>query len=258
MSFRVLVMSPLHQTGASCIAALIAQGLTYDNKTTTLMYTSPDSNLPNYLGVKNIDDPTRSIMQVARLIDNDAIKDSDILDYTVQYAKNAHMLSLGDETLQMRDAVQIVQHVYRRIPTDVCIVDNSEDIDSPITGRLLDHADCVFIVVSPSQKDYAHLKYWLTSTKMSDIDDIYVVVNYYDPVINSVRGISKQIGMAANTVCTLHYNPWIRKCCLEKTLHTIVPHIKGNDDRVINLKSDLADFSQVISTTTFKNAKMRV
>lgn len=257
MSFKVLVMSPLHQSGASCVATLLAQSVTYDNKTSTLMYTSPLSNVPDYLGIKSIDDPTRSIMQVVRLIDSNAIKDSDILDYTVQFAKNVHMLSLGDSILPERDAIQIVQHVYSRIPTDICVVDNSDDIDSPVTERLLEHADCVFIVINPSQKDFAYMKHWLTETKLRDKEDTYVVLNNYDPVIGAVRTLSKQLGLAANKVCTLHYNPWIRRCCLVHALHEIVPKVKGMDDRVVNLRSDLAEFSQVINSTLFKNAKVR-
>lgn len=257
MSFKVLVMSPLHQSGASCVATLLAQSVTYDNKTSTLVYTSPSSNVPDYLGIKSIDDPTRSIMQVVRLIDNNALKDSDILDYTVQFAKNVHMLSLGDSMLPERDVVQIVQHVYNRIPTDICVVDNSDDIDSPVTERLLEHADCVFIVINPNQKDFAHMKYWLTETRLRDVEDVYIVLNNYDPVIGAVRTLSKQLGLAANKVCTMHYNPWIRRCCLVHALHDIVPRVKGMDDRVINLQSDLIEFSQVINSTIFKNAKVR-
>lgn len=257
MSFKVLVMSPLHQSGASCLAALLAQSVTYDNKTSTLVYTSPSSPVPDYLGIKTIDDPTRSVLQIARLINNNAIKDSAILDYTVQFAKNVHLLNLGDPLMPANTATQIVEHVYRRIPTDICVVDNSDDIDSQLTERLIENADCVFIVINPCQKDFAHLKYWLTETKLRDMEDTYVVLNNYDPVIGAVRTLSKQLGLAANRVCTLHYNPWIRRCCLVHALHEVVPKVKGLDPRVVNLRTDLLDYSQVINSTVFKNAKVR-
>ena len=256
MSFKVLVMSPLHQTGASTVAALMAQSLTYDNKTTTLVYTSPDSLVPNYLGVKNVDDPTRSIMQVVKLIDSNAIRDTDILDYAVPFSKNAYLLSFGDSTLPTRDALQIVQHVYKRVPTDVCIVDSSDDIDTPITDKLLGNTDCVFIVISPTQKYFIHLKYWMEHTELGKRDDVYVVVNHYDPVVASVRDIAKMLGMPANKVCTLHENPWIRKSTLNGQLHTVVPCVKGVDPRVTNLTSDLRGFSQIISSTALLKARI--
>lgn len=256
MSFKVLVMSPLHQSGASTVSALMAQSLTYDNKTTTLVYTSPDSLVPGYLGVKNIDDPTRSIMQVVRLIDSNAIRDTDILDYAVQFSKNAYLLSFGDSTLPTRDALQIVQHVYRRVPTDVCIVDNSDDISTPITQKLLDNTDCIFVVISLTKKYFLYLKNWLENTTLGKRDDVYIVVNHYDPVVASVRDIAKMLGLPANRVCTLHENPWIRKTTLNGQLSTVVPCVKGIDPRVANLSADLRGFSQIINSTALLKARI--
>lgn len=256
MSFKALVMSPLHQTGASCFATMLAQSLTYENKTTTLAYTDVKSGIPKYLGVKDVDDPTRSIMQVVKLIDNNAIRDDGILDYTVQFSKNAHLLSFGDDTLSERDALQITGHIFRRVPTDVCILDNSDDIDSPVTKQLLDVANCVFLVISPCQKDFAHLHYWLTETQLQEVRHVYIVVNHYDPTIAAVREISKVIGLPANKVCTMHENPWIRKCCLLGQLQTLVPQVKGNDPRVINLSSDLRSYSQVISSIVLYDSEL--
>ena len=251
-------MSPLHQSGASIVATMMAQSLTYDNKTTTLVYTSPDSLIPTYLGIKNVDDPTRSIMQVVRLIDNNAIRDADILDYAVQFSKNAYLLSFGDSTLPERDAVQIVQHVYKRVPTDVCIVDSSDDIDSPITEKLLESTDCVFVVITPNHKDFAYLKYWLTETSLKTRQDVYVVINHYDPVVDSVRNLARTIGMAANKVATLQENPWIRKCTLNQQLYDIIPKVKGADPRVVNLMSDFRDFTQIINSMVLLKARFEV
>lgn len=79
MAHKILVMSPLHNMGSTVAASLLAQGLTYSSKTCTLLFTQPESLLPSYFGIQDVNDPTRSVMQIVRLIDNGAIADKDIL-----------------------------------------------------------------------------------------------------------------------------------------------------------------------------------
>ena len=111
MGHKILVMSPLHNMGATVASTFIAQGATFDNKTTNLIFTQPNSNLPTYLGINNISDPTRSVMQIVRLIDNGAIEDKDIIDYAHQYSRNAYMLNVADPSTGLGTATFIFNHL---------------------------------------------------------------------------------------------------------------------------------------------------
>ena len=113
MSHRILIMSPLHNMGATVVSTLLTQAATFDNKTATLIFTQPNSNLPDYLGIEDINDPTRSIMQIVRLVDNGAISDEDILDYAHQFSKNAYLLNVADPSLSGRDRDQVVTHLAK-------------------------------------------------------------------------------------------------------------------------------------------------
>lgn len=255
MAHKILVMSPLHNMGSTVVAEMLAQGLTFDSKSTTLLFTQSASHLPQYINIENINDPTRSIMQIVKLIDNGAIEDKDILDYAYTYTKNSWLVNVADPSLTGHDREQVVTHIYDRVPTDVVVCDNSEDIDSPLTQTLLDNSDMLFIVIDMSKKSRERLKLWLESPQLKDFNNIYIVVNRYDEVVYSVRNFAKSIVMPANRVCKLHYNPWIQKCCLNSQLHTILPLARELDPRVANLNNDISEMTQCVNGTMIMKIK---
>lgn len=248
MSHKIVIMSPLHNMGASVISALIAQGATFNNKTSNLIFTQQGSNLPAYLGVNNLFDPTRSIMQIVKLIDNGAIDDKDITDYAHQYSPNAYLLNVADPSLTGRDREQVITHIFNRVSTDLSICDNSEDIDSPLTQKLLEIADMVFIVVDMSKKAQDHLKAWLDTPQLKNKGHVYFIVSKYNEVVYSVRNYAKVIAQPANRVCKMHYNPWIEKCCNNHQLHNVLPLARVLDPRVAALNVDIAELMQCIGS----------
>lgn len=247
MAHKILVMSPLHNMGATTVTTLLAQAATFDNKTVTLIFTQVNSNLPEYLGIKNINDPTRSIMQIMKLIDNGAISDDDILDYGYQFSQNAHLLNVADPALSGRDREQVVTHIFHRAPTHLSLCDCSEDIDSPLTQKLLDLADMVFLVIDMSKKSRDYLRSWFETPQLKDNHNVYVIINRYDEVVYAVRNYAKILQIPANTLCKVHYNPWITKCCNTKTLGTIMPCMRNLDPRVASLNNDFTELLQCIN-----------
>ena len=247
MAHKVLVMSPLHNIGSTVVSEMIAQGLTFDNKTTTLLFTQPNSYLPQYINVGKADDPTRSVMQIVKLVDNGALADNDILDYAYPYTKNSWLMNAADPSLEGKDREQVITHVYSRVPTDIVVCDNSEDITSSLTAVLLDVSDMLFIVVDMSRKCAEHLKAWLNSSQLKNFHNVYIVLNHYDETVFAVRNYAKMINYPANRVCKLHYNPWIQKCCINSQLHTILPLSRELDPRVANLNNDVNELIQCIN-----------
>lgn len=247
MAHKILVMSPLHNLGSTVVSMMMAQGMTYDGKTSTLLFTQPNSLLPNYVGIENVNDPTRSIMQIVKLIDNGAISDSDILDYAYQYVKNSWLLNIADPSLEGKDREQVITHVYNRVDSDVVICDNSEDLDSPITSELMETSDMIFIVIDMSVKSRNRLKAWLESPHLKDRNNVFIIVNNYNEVIAAARNVAKVLAVPANRVCKLHYNPWITKCTNNSQVHTILPLARELDPRVANLNNDINEMIQCVN-----------
>lgn len=255
MAHKIMLMSPLHNMGTTCVAIMMAQGITYSNKVSTLLYTDGDSHLPSYLNIPQNTDPTRSIMQIVKLIDNGAIEDKDILDYGYMYSKNCWMINVSDASLLDRDREQVVNHIYSRVTSDIVIVDNSEDIVSPLTHSLLETSDMVYIVVDMSPKCMVRLDQWLKSPQLVDNRHVYIIVNKYDETVYALRTFAKKIGFPANRVCKLHYNPWITKCCTNGQLHTILPLARNLDPRVAALNNDVNEYIQSIGSSILTSSK---
>lgn len=247
MSHKIMVMSPLHNIGATCVAELLAQGLTFDSKTATLLFTEIDSKLPTYLGIEEINDPTRSIMQMIRLVDNGALEDKDILDYAYSFSKNCWLMNSTDKSLIGSDYEQVITHTFKRAPTDVSVCDVSSDLETPLTTALLETADMLFIVTDMSEKCTEHCKAWLQSKKLQDFKNVYVIVNKYDETVMAVRNYAKKLGISSNRVCKFHYNPWIAKCCWTMSLHTILPLARELDPRVAALNNDINELIQCVN-----------
>ena len=255
MAYRVLILSPLHNMGTTVGAALLGQGLTYSGHSSTLVFTDPKSYLPQYLGLEGISDPTRSITQVVELIENDALKNREILNYGHLYAKNAYLLNTANPALNDVVRAKTVHHIYERVTSDVVICDCSDDIETPIVSELLDITDMVMVVVTPSPKAIQYVMNWLEYSVLKDSSNVFILLNEYHETIAAIRDFAKSIKFSAGRVCKLHYNPWIGRCSFNGSLPQILPLAMGLDPRVSNLISDVYEFNQAVETGMILNSK---
>lgn len=249
MGFKILIISPLSNIGTTTVSALVAQMATYDNKTSHLIYTDSESPINEYLGVKNADDPTRSVMQIIKLIDSQALEDKDILDYGHQYVHNSWILNTADKSLSVRDKSQVTSYIFSRAPCDLSICDCSEDLQSELTLKLIDTADLIFVVCNTTRKSQIYLRSWIESPYLKDQKNVYIICNRYNEVTYSVRNFAKVIVQPPNRICKIHYNPWVEKCCNQRELATVIPKARNFDPRVVKLYRDAAEIMQCINTT---------
>lgn len=244
MSHKILTFSPLHQNGATAFGMMLSQALTYSNMRSLFTFTQVDSLAPKYIGVNELKDPSRSVMQLYKLASLGKLKNSEILEYAVSYTKNAYIMDMSNKTLTEKNQCSLVRHILSNVPTEVIVCDDSTDGTSNTSQALLDMADQVFLVITPSEKNFRQLKEWLELPYIRSRDDVYIVINYYDEAISSVRNIARGLGLKASHVCKMHYNPYITKCAMEGSLHTIIPYMNAMDPRVTNLSGD---FKELVS-----------
>lgn len=255
MAVRVLVMSPLHNLGQTVCSTLFAQGVTFSGKTSMLLASDVDTPIPEYLGLENSNDPTRSVMQIVKLIDAGSISDQDILDYAHQYTKNGYYLNMTDKALVGRERAQVLKHLFERTPCDIVVCDNSSDISDSTTEELLEFADAIFIVIDMSPKCLRYLESWSKSKQLQNYSNVFLIVNHYDETVSSMRDFTKKTPYTNNRLCKIHYNPWIRKCCFNGQLHTILPLSKEYDPRVANLAVDVNDIARCCASIDIMKVK---
>lgn len=239
MSHKIITFAPLRQNGATVFGMLLAQALTYNNLRTLFTFTEVGSRAPEYVSVKNLSDPTRSVMQLVKLIELGALKSNEILDFSVAYGKNAYVMDLSNRTLTEKTQRQTVRHVLKNVPTDIVICDDSTDSDNITSEALIEDSNQIFLVITPSPKNYEQLREWLRMSKFHDRKDVYVVVNYYNEAVGAIRDIAHAIGLPANRVYKLHYNPYIARCSINGALQEIVPYMYEKDPRLTNLIGDM-------------------
>lgn len=255
MSVRILIMSPLHNLGQTVCATLYAQGVTFAGKSSMLLASDINTPIPDYLGIEEAADPTRSVMQIVKLIDTGSISDTDILDYAHQYTKNGYYLRMTDPALIGSDRSQVLRHLFEHSPCDIVICDNSDDISADDTETLIELADAVFIVVDMSPKCLKYLENWSKNTRLQNFSNVFLIVNQYDEAVTSMRDFTKKTPYTYNRLCKVHYNPWIRKCCFNGQLQTILPLSKKYDPRVANLAVDVEDFAKCCASIDIMNTK---
>lgn len=255
MGFRILILSPLSNIGATTVSAMIAQMATYDNKTSHLIFTESENPVTSYLGVKHVDDPTRSVMQIIKLIDNQSIEDKDILDYGHQYVPNSWILDAADKSLSEKDKAQVINHIFNRAPCDLSICDCSEDITSDLATQLIDSADMIFVVCNTTRKSQIYLRSWIESSYLKDRPNVYILCNRYNEVVYSVRNFAKVIVQPPNRICKIHYNPWIERCCNHRQLYQVIQLSRQFDPRVANIYRDTAEIMQCINSAIVVTAR---
>ena len=247
MSQKILVLSPLHNLGTTVAATMIAQNVTLNGRSAALAFTDVDPYIAQYTNLTELDDPMRSVTQVVKLIDSNAIENEDIIRYAHIIAKNLYFMNTSTSALTDAIKQRTVMSIFERITSDVVVCDCSEDIDSPIALSLLSKADMVFIVVNTSPKVFKHVHSWIQYSALKDKAETYLIINQYNEGVGALRDLSKQLYHAPSHVCKIHYNPWIAKCCLSGTLQTILPLVYEKDYRVANLYSDFQEIQQAIA-----------
>ena len=247
MAQRILVLSPLHNLGTTVAATLIAQNITLNGRSAALAFTDVEPYIAEYCNLKELDDPMRSVTQVVKLIDSNAIENEDIINYAHIISKGLYFMNTSTSALTDVIKQRTVMSIFERITSDVVVCDCSEDIDSPITLSLLSKADMVFVVVNTSPKVFRHVRSWIEYSALKDKAETYLIINQYNEGVGALRNLAKELYRAPSHVCKIHYNPWIAKCCINGSLHTVLPQVYEKDYRVANLYGDFQEIQQAIT-----------
>lgn len=243
-TLRLAVISPINRSGASVVTTILAQAaaLTQDLKT-VITYTSKERTLPVYLDVeRQVEDKTRSISQVVKLLQADAISAEELDEYAIKLDTNCYMMDTVSEAITREDALMVQKYVFTNVKADIVLCDVSEALDDPTAQELISVSDAVCFVLNPDEPSIEYFKVWRDSEMWPKDKNYFIVINRYDDEIMGVRQYAKKCGVGAKDTCKLHYNPFIVKSCNESFLKDIVPYAYINKDyRLLELRSDIKE-----------------
>lgn len=257
-TLRIAVISPMTRSGASVVTTVLAQAaaLTQDLKT-VITYTSPSRTLPVYLDVeRQVDDKTRSISQVVKLLQADAISADELDEYALKLDTNCYMMDTVSESITQEEALTVQKYVFTNVKADIVLCDISESLDEPTAQELISVANAVCFVLNPDETSIEAFRIWFESEYWPKDKDYFVVINRYDDAIMGVRQYAKKCQVSVRNMCKLHYNPFIVKACNESFLKDIVPYACRNKDyRVIQLRSDIKELMSWCATISGNKLK---
>ncbi|MDR1523145.1 MAG: hypothetical protein LBS29_04275 [Endomicrobium sp.] len=199
-------------------------------------------------------DITRSISQVVKLLEAQAIFPEDLGDYMLKLAPNLEFLDTRSEALTEDEIANLIGFVFENIPRDVIICDVRTEITDAITVRLLNDCDVIILVSLPNVRSLELVKRWVESGLLPK-KPVMLLVNRYDTLIMPLSKAANIAGCRVRDTCKLRYNPFIIKNCNDGELHTIVPYVLDKDPRVVELNIDLKECVQFLFSHMNKKFK---
>lgn len=252
---KVAVMSPFHRSGLTTVATLLGLTLNWTQNVTTVMSYTGDSDMASMLGTFELDDKTRSITQLAKLLRERAIGAEQITEYCVPLGKDIHLMDTTSNILTLKDKANIVSFVFDQVPTDFVVCECDGDLSEPDTQEIVKTADVVIMVFEPYRKQFDGVKEYLQDPDWPKDKRVMYLCNKYEDLVMPLRDISKDFGVKHVDMCKLHYNPWIMKMCESGKAGDLLTAIIEKDPRVVNLNIDLWEWMTYFMA--INNAKVK-
>ena len=246
---RIAVVSPLHRSGISTVTALLSLMFTWTQKVKTVTTYFGDSDIPRFNGVDPEPDLTRSISQLAKLLQEHAIEPDLIFDYCLPLMKDNYLLDTDSGAITLQERADILKFVFDQVPAEFIICDVNGELGDETTTSILDLADIIIMVVEQYTQQYDEVKIYRESKYWPKDKTILYLCNMFDDKVGNLRAVSANLGVKHTTMCKIHYNPWIRKMCEAGTILDLVKAIVTRDTRVIELNTDLKECIGFICNT---------
>lgn len=252
---KIAVVSPLKRTGITTITALMGYCLTWTQQVSTVISYAGQSDMARYIGSTELEDKTRSISQLSKLLSARAIAPENITEYCVPLIKDLFMLDTTSSIVDKNEKAKLLSFVFDQVPTDFTICEVNTELYEDNTIELLNNADVIVMVFEPYRNQFDAVKRYLQSEYWPKGKSVMFLCNKYSDIVIPLRDVTKDLGEKHVNMCKLHYNPWIMKMAEAGKLDEIVPYIIQKDPRVIDLNNDMREWMSYIQST--RNVKVR-
>ncbi|RED52800.1 hypothetical protein [Cohnella lupini] len=244
---RIAVISPDRRQGGTTISVLLALALAQtQNLTTCLTYTGNNNkSITGALGLKLVEDKTRNLTQVIKLLEANAISGDEILDYCIKVpgVPNLQIINTASDTISDADNARLLKFVIENLNHQVVITDVTTEIYDDVTKSVIDNSDLVIMVLTQSKDVGDKLSYWESAEIIEYLNKkgLVFIFNQYDPYVEAFRDTTKRLNLRHRRCAKISYNAFIKKTSNIGKLQTILPFILKKDPRVIELNNDLKE-----------------
>ncbi|MDQ0885046.1 cellulose biosynthesis protein BcsQ [Paenibacillus sp. V4I9] len=249
---KIAIISPDRKQGGTTISVMLALALAQtQNLTTCLTYTGNDNKaVASFLGLKTLEDKTRSLTQVIKLLEANAISGDEISDYCLKLpgVPNLQIIDTASDTISNEDNTKLLKFVIENLNHEMVITDVATEIYDEITRSVIDNSDLVVMVLTQSRDVADKLKYWESVGVMDYLNKkgLVFIFNQFDPYVEAFRDTTKRINLRHRRCAKISYNAFIKRTSNMGKLQTILPYIIDKDPRVIELNNDLKECLMII------------
>lgn len=249
---RISVISPDRRQGGTTVSIMLALALAQtQNYTVCLTYTGNSGNsIAGALGIKPSGDKTRSLTQVIKLLESNAISGDEILDYCIQVpgVPNLQIIDTSSDAITDEDNAKLLKFVIGSLNHQIVITDVTTEIYEGITETIIGNSDLVVMVLTQSREIKEKLKHWEAAQTMERLNrkGLVFIVNQYDPYVEAFRDTTKSMKLKHTRCAKISYNPFIKRTSNIGKLQTILPYLLDKDPRVIELNNDLKECLAIV------------
>jgi len=238
----ISVISPCHgQTGSTTVAITLASSLTLlKKKHCCLTHTNYSvQDIAKYLNLmEETRDITRSISQVAKLLQTGNATPEELADYAIKYLKDLDIYTSVKARISTDELVNLFTYIITRMPYQHVVIDVDSNITSLMTNTAIHHSDIILITINGNYNVKKYVDNLFDKVDLKNKRIIYIV-NNYDPIISSLDKIAKLYSIKRKDIITLHYNPYIQRCCNKSVMEDAFISAIKKDVRTVNLLADM-------------------
>lgn len=246
------------RAGVTVCTWAAAMGLAYkQGRTVRVCYTGDNPALKRYIGRDSIEqDKTRSISQVSKLLQAHAIAPDELGNYCLKVGPNLELLDSYSEALTPDEVQEIITFVFDRSDSDYTLCDVCDGIGDPLTDSIIGVADVVCLVADTSWSALTRARMLVEANqKLLGDKEIMIIVNRYDPAIMTRKKAAQIAKSSPRHTAKLHWNPYITKGCNIQDLQSVFISCYESDPRVIELKQDIREITQLM--LSYNSEKIR-
>ncbi|GKX28630.1 hypothetical protein SH1V18_11100 [Vallitalea longa] len=245
---KVAVYSPVRRQGCTTLSVLLGSAIAQiSNMKVCLTYTGTESDSYNIaLGLNQIEDRTKSLTQVIRMLEANSITGKEVNDYLTPLTDNLDIMQTSSDYITTEESGKLLTFVLNNLTHELILTEINSEPYEDSTKAILSNADIVVVLLSQGMDVINKYKAWKKSELFPDPTKVVYAMNYYDPNISALRDVAKIMGIKPNKIVKITNNPFIKKMTNLGSLHKLMPYIYNKDIRVISLNSDVRDLCYLV------------
>lgn len=245
---KVAVYSPVRRQGCTTLSILLGSAIAQiSNTKVCLTYTGTATDSYNIaLGLDQVEDRTKSLTQVIRMLEANSITGKEINDYLTPLNDNLDIMQTSNDYITTEESDKLLTFVLNNLTHDLIITEINSEPYEDSTKAILSNADIIVVLLSQGKDIINKYNTWKNSELFPDPTKIVYAMNLYDPNVSALRDVTKIMGIKPNKIVKITNNPFIKKMSNNGSLHKLMPYIYNKDIRVVNLHSDIRDLCYLV------------